>query len=442
LTIATLVEPLPLEDDNEDDNEDLYACADAVFGASTNGTAASITQKINAAHLLGRLAEAIADTVDAEQLNSYTNVEEVLIGYGDALSAMINIAMRYAEAIQGRPDMFRRPHLSLRVGDYDAAPFPQELVEGSRSATPEEAQILARQTAGYLLRLAEAADQASRAHRAMPFARFFAPDRPISHASVEVRLRRHRERRLLGRLLASTPHDFAILQFLTSQHFARAAHRAIYRAFSDMCRHHEETSPDSIALVLIARNDTSWIGGKPLQLDDSVRRYLEEVVRDACEPDDVLELAHRVASEKPVDTDRPASPVPSSRSPQPLLVADPPTVVGMAAPCPEAANTTTALYRWFDEQDRLLYIGITGNLAVRQDSHGKKSSWTDFAVRSTIERHPTRGHAEKAERLAIETEHPLFNHQYNDTPEARRRLIEYLIERDRLDLLAPAVSRG
>jgi hypothetical protein len=102
----------------------------------------------------------------------------------------------------------------------------------------------------------------------------------------------------------------------------------------------------------------------------------------------------------------------------------------------------TALYRYYDDQDRLLYIGISGSLWTRVTAHVKASSWMDFAARSTITRYPTRPEAEEAEEVAIKAEHPIFNDQHNRTPETQRRLVEYLIEHDRLDLLAPAVSRG
>lgn len=102
----------------------------------------------------------------------------------------------------------------------------------------------------------------------------------------------------------------------------------------------------------------------------------------------------------------------------------------------------TALYRYYDHRDRLLYVGITDKLSARTTSHIESSSWMDFAVRSTIERYPTRREAEKAEQEAIKTERPLFNSQHNDTPEARVRLVEYLIEQGRTDLLVASVSRG
>lgn len=101
-----------------------------------------------------------------------------------------------------------------------------------------------------------------------------------------------------------------------------------------------------------------------------------------------------------------------------------------------------ALYRWFDAGDHLLYVGTTNDIAIRSASHGKKSSWTTFAVRCTVEFFDTRVEADQAEVTAIKNERPLFNAQHNSTPEARRRLVAYLVEHGRLDLLAPAVSRG
>ena len=102
----------------------------------------------------------------------------------------------------------------------------------------------------------------------------------------------------------------------------------------------------------------------------------------------------------------------------------------------------TALYRWWDEADLLLYVGISDELSGRTGSHIKGSSWMEFAARSTIARYPTRPEAKEAETAAIKSEHPIFNKQHNDTPEARRRAVEYHVEHNRLDLLAPSISRG
>lgn len=102
----------------------------------------------------------------------------------------------------------------------------------------------------------------------------------------------------------------------------------------------------------------------------------------------------------------------------------------------------TALYRYFDDRERLLYVGITDHIHYREADHVKSSSWMGFAARSTIVRYPTREEALEAESAMIRAERPLFNVVHNDTPEARHRLVEYLVEHGRTDLLAPAVSRG
>lgn len=114
-----------------------------------------------------------------------------------------------------------------------------------------------------------------------------------------------------------------------------------------------------------------------------------------------------------------------------------------AADAPSIKPTTqTALYRWFDSDDLLLYIGISDQLTVRVGSHIRGSSWMDFAVRSTVERFSSRTEAADAEVSAIKAEHPLFNHKHNDSPEAKQRLVEYLVAHGRTDLLMPAISRG
>lgn len=105
-------------------------------------------------------------------------------------------------------------------------------------------------------------------------------------------------------------------------------------------------------------------------------------------------------------------------------------------------DASTALYRWFDDRDRLLYVGISDAMLARVQSHILASSWMDFAARATIVRYATRREAAEAETAAIKDEQPLFNDIHNRTPEAKARLVEYLIEHGRADLLAPAVSRG
>lgn len=97
-----------------------------------------------------------------------------------------------------------------------------------------------------------------------------------------------------------------------------------------------------------------------------------------------------------------------------------------------------ALYRYFDARDIPLYIGISGDLAIRDKSHIASSKWMQFTARSTIERHKTLEDVKRAERVAIETERPIFNQQYNNTPEAKARMRGYLEGVGRPDLLPPA----
>lgn len=72
------------------------------------------------------------------------------------------------------------------------------------------------------------------------------------------------------------------------------------------------------------------------------------------------------------------------------------------------------LYRWFDAEGCLLYIGISFNAYSRASQHFKNqdASWTDSAVRMEVERFETREEVAKAERLAIQNEKPRYNIQY------------------------------
>lgn len=75
--------------------------------------------------------------------------------------------------------------------------------------------------------------------------------------------------------------------------------------------------------------------------------------------------------------------------------------------------TTTALYRFYDDAGGLLYVGITHRIGVRFAAHRGASSWYDLAARVTLERHPTREAALKAEKAAIIAERPRWNVVHN-----------------------------
>ncbi|MFD7554127.1 GIY-YIG nuclease family protein [Streptomyces sp. NPDC059835] len=72
---------------------------------------------------------------------------------------------------------------------------------------------------------------------------------------------------------------------------------------------------------------------------------------------------------------------------------------------------TTALYRVFDSDDRLLYVGISNYPATRLDAHRRGAPWGSEMARHTLEEFPTRRQAAFAESEAINIERPLYNKQ-------------------------------
>ena len=67
-----------------------------------------------------------------------------------------------------------------------------------------------------------------------------------------------------------------------------------------------------------------------------------------------------------------------------------------------------AVYRMFSVSGRLLYVGVTSNLATRLASHAEKR-WFPLVATITLTWYPNRETAEQAERAAIEAEHPWIN---------------------------------
>lgn len=68
-----------------------------------------------------------------------------------------------------------------------------------------------------------------------------------------------------------------------------------------------------------------------------------------------------------------------------------------------------ALYRFFDERDRLLYVGESWSAPSRAKQHRAGQRWWKQVRRMTVEMHPCRDDALAAEAEAIRTEHPRYN---------------------------------
>lgn len=92
----------------------------------------------------------------------------------------------------------------------------------------------------------------------------------------------------------------------------------------------------------------------------------------------------------------------------------------------EASATT--LYRFYDADGRLLYVGITEQGAMRWRAHRKDKDWWTDVVTTTTEHFATRAEAAAAEVAAIKSEGPLYNVAHNgpgnDSPEFIKNTID------------------
>lgn len=95
-----------------------------------------------------------------------------------------------------------------------------------------------------------------------------------------------------------------------------------------------------------------------------------------------------------------------------------------------------ALYRHFDVDGNLLYVGISVNPRSRRADHARHSAFMEFAANETVEWFDDVSSAEDAERLAIRNEAPLFN-RVHSMPDRDHRLVSYCIERGAMHLLKP-----
>lgn len=83
------------------------------------------------------------------------------------------------------------------------------------------------------------------------------------------------------------------------------------------------------------------------------------------------------------------------------------------APLPDLEHRPHFLYRWYGENDRLLYVGITNNLERRTNEHAADKPWITESVRAEIEPYSTRSAALAAEERAIFSENPVYNVIHN-----------------------------
>jgi hypothetical protein len=77
------------------------------------------------------------------------------------------------------------------------------------------------------------------------------------------------------------------------------------------------------------------------------------------------------------------------------------------------SDGVTVLYRHYDADGGVLYVGITFDPSSRRRQHASDKPWWPLVARTTYEWHPTRLAALGAERAAIATERPTFNVIHN-----------------------------
>jgi predicted GIY-YIG superfamily endonuclease len=74
---------------------------------------------------------------------------------------------------------------------------------------------------------------------------------------------------------------------------------------------------------------------------------------------------------------------------------------------------STTLYRFFNSQNDLLYVGISMNFASRIRSHKSERDWFTQIASITLEHYETREDAVEAEKQAITQECPRHNVAHN-----------------------------
>ena len=92
----------------------------------------------------------------------------------------------------------------------------------------------------------------------------------------------------------------------------------------------------------------------------------------------------------------------------------------------DIADRRTMLYRYFDGEGRLLYVGITMAPRGRHRLHDLRSPHVKYATHISFEWYPDRESARDAELAAIRSEGPVFNKEGVDELVAAARLTEYL----------------
>lgn len=82
------------------------------------------------------------------------------------------------------------------------------------------------------------------------------------------------------------------------------------------------------------------------------------------------------------------------------------------------------LYRYFDADENLLYIGMTKDFRIRNSAHSCRSVWFPLCAKVTIQFYDDPQILLKAEAEAIRLEKPIYNYTHNEEKIAEKRAIK------------------
>lgn len=85
--------------------------------------------------------------------------------------------------------------------------------------------------------------------------------------------------------------------------------------------------------------------------------------------------------------------------------------------------TGTAVYRFFDVNSDLLYVGTTNSISVRWNDHSAAKAWYADVHHMTVVWYQDTPTAEAVERHAIATEIPRYNVMHNPNPRKPERRV-------------------
>lgn len=108
-------------------------------------------------------------------------------------------------------------------------------------------------------------------------------------------------------------------------------------------------------------------------------------------------------------------------------------------------SSPTSLYRFYNKDGELLYVGITSFLPRRTREHAESKAWWREVSRVEVEHFETREQAQDAERAAVLREGPEYNIAIPPgavTPEQEIYLLALRKESERLAALAAETERA